>query len=501
MEDLRSGLDTINRLAAWDLFDLDFYRQEVSDIPGNQKGLLKYFYKNPAHLFQLKSHDFDLSFNFFSDFVGGHETEEDAFRFLNKRGIEFWGSLDKRFYFYSSIHENQASFINYVQRHIDEQFFIPGQGHYKSFDSSLFDFLNGYDFANANAYLGYKTSKHTHIELGHGNHFIGNGIRSLLLSDFSHNYFYFSFNVAVWKLNYQSILAELSPISSRQTPGNELLPKKYMSTHYLSFKASPRLEIGLFESVIYSRQDHFEFQYLNPVILYRTIEALIDSPDNVLLGLNFNYISPWRISFYGQFILDELKTSEIFSGDNWWGNKWGIQLGLKTFDLFNIKYLDLQLEYNKVRPYTYSHNTSVSGFEKYSISSYSHFNQSLAHPLGANFSEVIINLKYRINKRIFFQAQYLYSRVGKDLLDINYGSDILLNNLSRISDYGINHLQGAKSDISSVDLVLSYLILPELHLDAFAKIRSDDNEQLADLQTKYFGLGLRFNISRTNVDY
>ena len=501
LEDLRSSFDTIGVLASHDQFDFDYFKKEISDIPGTEKGLLKYFYKNPAHLVQLKSEDFDLSVNYYIDFVGIHEFEDDAFKYLNKRGLEFWGSLDKKFYFYSSIHENQTSFVNYVQLHVDSTYYIPGQGHYKPFNSSFFDFLEGYDFANANAYIGYKTSKHTHLELGHGKHFMGNGIRSILQSDFAHNYFYLSFNVNVWKFNYQSIVSELSPVSSRQTPGNDVLPKKYMASHYLSFKPNARFEIGLFESVVFSRQDQFEFQYLNPIILYRTVEALFDSPDNVMIGLNLNYISPWKTSIYGQFLLDELKTSEIFSDKGWWGNKWAIQLGLKSFDLFNIRFLDLQLEYNKVRPYTYSHNVSVTEFKDYSLSNYSHFNQPLAHPLGANFSEIIVQLKYRILKRLSFCARYLYTQQGKDPFGNNYGSNILLNNSSRISDFGIDHLQGEKSDIRSVDLFMSYCLLPEFYLDVYAKFRTDKNASLEDLNTNYLGLGFRYNISRTQIDY
>ena len=43
----------------------------------------------------------------------------------------------------------------------------------------------------------------------------------------------------------------------------------------------------------------------------------------------------------------------------------------------------LQIEYNRVRPYTYSHNTIVLN--------YGHNNQSMAHLWGANFSEAILN--------------------------------------------------------------------------------------------------------------
>ncbi len=490
--------------SAIDQSDILYLKKELNDpelYTIENAGLWGLFYQNPAYLYQLKTEDFNINVNAFFNFSTGHEREEDKFIFLNKRGIEFWGDLDQKLYFYSAIHENQANFLNYIQTFINQYQTIPGQGHYKPYQSSLVSAFNGYDFANAKAYLGYQTSRHTNIELGHGNHFIGNGIRSLLLSDFSHNYFYFSFNVNVWKLNYQSIVSELNPISSRQTLGNTVLPKKYMATHYLSLKLNPKFEIGLFESVVFSRENQFEFQYLNPVILYRTVEALFDSPDNVLLGININWMMLPRTSVYSQLLIDELKTSEIFSGNDWWGNKWALQLGLKHFDLFNIDHLDLQFEYNKVRPFTYSHNTTVQGFSDFALSNYSHFNQPLAHPLGSNFSEVIFRLRYRPINRIYISTQYFYTKVGRNHSEFNFGRDILLNNESRSSNFGVKHIQGAESKITSLNVSLSYRILHDLFFDINLRFRTDDNAILGKTETNYTGVGLRYNIENNSIDY
>ena len=45
-----------------------------------------------------------------------------------------------------------------------------------------------------------------------------------------------------------------------------------------------RINIGLFESIVFSRPNHFELQYLNPVIFYRTVEQMVGSPDNAMIG-------------------------------------------------------------------------------------------------------------------------------------------------------------------------------------------------------------------------
>lgn len=465
-----------------------------------QKGLWNTFYKNKAHFFEVKEADFNLTINPILNLQFGKDFENQNNVFLNQRGIELWGELDQKLYFYTSFYENQSNFFNYINPYIDQYKSIPGQGNYKDFSSSLFNIDNAFDYSNAQAYLGYKISKHSLLEIGHGRHFIGNGERSLLLSDFSNNYFYLKFAFRVWKLHYQSIFAELNSGSSKFTAGDNLLPKKYKATHYLSFKASPKFEIGFFETVVFSREDHFEFQYLNPVILYRTVEFFLDSPDNVLLGLNLNYMAFNKTSVYGQLVLDELRTSEVFSGNGWWGNKFGYQIGLKHFDLLGINNLDILAEFNSVRPYTYSHNSISEAFPNLSSSSYSHNNQALAHPLGSNFSEFILKLRYQPMHKLVLDCRFIYSTVGKSTGE-NNGSDILINNSSREMNFDNSLHQGAKSTINHLDVSVSYELFHSLFIDGFFKLRTDNNEVFENINTTFIGSGFRYNISNRKVDY
>jgi len=197
-----------------------------------------------------------------------------------------------------------------------------------------------------------------------------------------------------------------------------------MASHYLNFHVNDRLSIGLYESVIFSRENNFEFQYLNPIILYRTAEQFLDSPDNALLGFNIKWIPRLKYQIYGQLMIDELRTDQVFSGRGWWGNKIGYQIGLKKFDLFNISNLDLQLEINSARPYTYAHRDN--DVTKRPATSYSHFNQPLAHPYGANFREMILQLKYQVSNNLTLSGVMLHSNYGTDD-NLNIGRDILKN--------------------------------------------------------------------------
>ena len=480
-------------------YDLNYLLNDTIQ-PSTQRGLIKSIYQNPAHFLSYQSPSFEFVLNPILNFNLGHDLSEDQFVFQNTRGIELYGTLDKRLYFYTSFYENQSNFLSYITSSIERDKAILGQGNYKDYQSSVIDAFQGYDYSNAQAYLGYKLTDHAILELGHGKHFIGNGMRSLLLSDIGHNYFYFKFRVEVWKLLYQSVISELSGLSARFTPNNELLPKKYMASHYLDLNISDRLSIGLFESVIFSRENQFELQYLNPLILYRTVEHGLDSPDNVLLGMNLSWRPIDGMSLYGQILIDELSLSELTSSEGWWGNKYGLQLGVKSFDFLGIDHLDTQVEFNMVRPYTYSHRIELQGFEDYSITSYSHNNQPLAHPLGANFNEIILRIKYRLSNKLRSDIRYLYARAGRNN-DLNYGNNVLLNNSSRISDYGNAHLQGVSNNINMIDVHINYELFYKFFLDFNFRYRNDNNDESGQLNNNYFGFGIRYNVSVTQIDY
>ena len=467
----------------------------------NDKAFLKHFYKSPANFYELEKADFILKINPILNAKLGSESGSEYPVFQNTRGIDIRGVIDNKVYFYTSIYENQQRFFNFIERRIQSDFAIPGQGSFKEYQSSIIDKLKGHDFLNAQAYVGIPISKSIAIEFGHGKHFIGNGYHSLILSDYSHNYFYLKFNTKIWKFHYQNIFAELSALGPNLNPGDNLVPKKYMATHYLNFKPNDRFEIGLFESVVFNRLNHFEFQYLNPVILYRTVEQFLDSPDNVLMGLNFKFNILRKFSIYGQFMLDELKINEFLDGSGWWGNKYGWQIGLKYIDVFGVDQLDGQIEINSVRPYTYSHRDTIENFNDFALASYSHSNQALAHPLGSNFTEVLMRLQYQLNEKLGFESRLIFTTYGADD-ENNYGGNILRSFTNRVDDFGNTIGQGVENDILILGLDVHYRLFHNAYVDFNVLYRKQDSEDASQsLDTKYFGGGLRINVANQKLDY
>ena len=480
--------------------------EAVGNRPGPVKTIrqpfMKHFYKTPGNFFEVEKNDFVLKVNPVIDFNLGKEDNTSDLIFRNTRGINVRAYIDDRFYVFTNILENQARFNNFHESRINRYRAIPGNGLYKNYNSGVTDRINGWDYLNAQAYVGYQASKSVSIELGHGRHHIGNGIRSLLLSNHAHNYFYLKFNTQVWKFHYQNLFTELAPISDRYNPGNTILPKKYMANHYLAFKINDDMEIGLFEAVVFSRENQFELQYLNPVILYRTVEQFLDSPDNVLIGINGKWNIKNRFQLYGQFILDEFKLGEFTSGSGWWANKYGLQAGVKYINVGGVDHLDAQLEFNTATPYTYSHRDTLSINSDFALASYAHYNQPLAHPLGSNFREVIFALSYRPSPKWFIRSRLVVAAHGDDLPDENWGGEIFTPNPTRVMDFGNELLQGNKTDISLAGINVSYLIFHNYFLDFdFLYRKSTDQSDRNQFNTTYLGAGLRINLGQRFIDY
>ena len=481
----------------------EFKAMQIESLYESRPPVLRYFFNSPYHFWRLDTKNLQMSINPILDIRYGRDAENTGTLIQNTRGLSLKGILDEKLYFYVRILENQSSFPDFVNRYIAENRAIPGNGLYKTYNSSVISDFSGYDYLNVIAHLGVPISRSINLEFGHGNHFLGNGYRSLLLSDFSNNYLYLKFNTKVWKLHYQNLFAELNAVSNGWIPGDVLLPKKYMAQHYLSIKPNANFEIGLFESVIFSREGGFDLQYLNPIILYRAVEHNIGSPDNVMVGLNARW-SPYKgYSLYGQLVLSEFRLKESTGGSGWWANKVGYQLGLKFYDLLGIEMLDGMIEHNTVRPYTYAHSRPLTDVPRFSNASYTHHAMPLAHLLGANFRETIVGLNYQWTKKLRSELlAFIYTKGEDGNTGVSFGGNPVLNTDLRPSDFGNFTGQGIKADVNMMRVSLSYEFFPNYFLDGGLLMRNK-NSELESLSTdsNIFNFGIRANIGRTNFDF
>ena len=169
-------------------------------------------------------------------------------------------------------------------------------------------------------------------------------------------------------------------------------------------------------------------------------------------------------------------------------------MGAKYIDAFSVKNLDLQMEMNRVRPFTYSHRDSVAN--------YTHYNQPLAHPYGANFQEIIGIARYQPAAKWMLHAKAIYYMQGKDTGAVNYGGNIFLPNIPpyRTSEYGFSVGSGLKNKIAYASLLLSYEWKPNLFLEVNAVYRKLSASGISD-NTSVIYAGIRWNMHRREFDF
>ncbi len=434
------------------------------------------FYLKQPDFVHVHTDDFFLVLNPIVGVTGFYEKNNTANPlYLNSRGIEVRGRITDKLGFYTWFTDNQEKPISYIADWANKRQAVPGADYYQT------PAANKYDYLLAGGYIDFALIKnHINITFGYDKHFIGDGIRSLILSDFATGSPFLKISSRIGRFRYQNLFLELVSPYTRGT--DRVLPKKYAAIHHLSMNASKWLNLGIFESTMFSTRD-FDPGYLNPVIFYRSVEYASGSNTNVNAGLNFKAIVLKHLQFYGQFLLNE--------GN---GSRYGIQAGGKYFDVAGIKNLDIQGELNYVRPYTYAAKDSSASFTQY--------NQPLAHPLGANFAEIIGIIRYQPLSHLYTMLKGMYYIQGADTGSINYGNDIFRSTDTESPTANTGLINGNNANCALVNLNISYELRPNLFFDAGATYRrySYADGLLPTTSNTYGYFGIRLNFIRRSYD-
>jgi hypothetical protein len=456
---------------------------------------------------EIQGEEYWFTLNPIVDLQLGKESQSTiSYTYVNTRALNFRGGLGDKLNFTTTVFESQGRFADYFNQYAESikpaggnPAIIPGIGIAKKFKT------DSYDFPLAEANITFAPSKHIDLQLGYGRNFIGDGYRSLFESDASSPYPYFKINTNFWKIKYTNTYMWLKDVRPEVTR-ERTYSTKFMANHYLSWNVSNKLNIGLFESVIWANTNDrgFDASFVNPIIFYRSVEfASSARTGNALLGFSYKYKWSNQINFYGQFLLDEFSLSDIKSSDNSWKNKYGYQLGVKYYNAFQVNNLLVQLEFNHVRPYMYSHSTPITN--------YGHNNQSIGHQWGGNFKEFIAIARYH-QGRYFGDIKITAGTRGLDfdttVDNYNYGGDIYKDyDENRPFDSGVKIGQGNKTVVFIADILGGYLVNPTTNLKLFGSYiyRSFDpatnTATIFNRSTNWFTLGLRADIFNWYFDY
>ncbi|HLG03719.1 MAG TPA: hypothetical protein VI731_09005 [Bacteroidia bacterium] len=400
--------------------------------------------------------------------------------------------------------------------------FVPGMTALPSYQDSIAKFSgaipgwgdraypmgNGkYSFQHFSGNIIWRPGKVFNLQLGRDKHFWGEGHRSLFLSDLSAAFPYIKQQTTIWRLQYTSLFAWLQDWTNAYGPTGysaKNFRSKFATFHYISFNAAKWLNLGLFESVIWQGTDNnrsrgFDPNYLNPMVFFRPVEYSLGSSDNAMLGFAMKIRFNSNNIFYSQIFLDEFFLKEIRDWSlGWWANKQGMQLGYKCFNFGRVKNLFMQTELSIVRPYTYSHGSPQQ--------SYSNGGFALAHPMGANFAELIGMLSWSF-KRLIVSGKLVGARYGLDSDNYNYGQDIFKSYTTRTStggdpDYGHKIFDGVGTNLFYAELRTSYRFNTAfpLRVELIAGSRAENNI-LTRKKSTYLMAGLSLPLWRSHRDF
>jgi len=408
----------------------------------------------------------------------------------NTLGFGAYGEFYKNWSFQSSVNAGLYQFSEKTNSIIDSTGFLPNGNKYNRNSGNFYGDYN-FDFR-----ISYRPFHFLTLVFGNDKHFLGDGYRSLFLSNNAASFPFGNIVLDIWKIKYSVLYCFLKDI---EYPDFSQTYSKYNTIHFLSINLTKRFNVNIFESVSWSSRDSinhrgYDINYLNPVIFFRPVEFSLDdpSPDNVLLGLGFKYNFYRNYHFYGQVFVDDFLLSEFKSKNGYWANKQGIQLGIRAFDFLNVQHLFFLSEVNLVRPFTYEHLSSLSA--------YGNQYESLAHPLGSNFFESLTYVRFR-NEKFIFEAKWIYAKYGSDSSNVSLGNDLYKPYTLRIGEYGHELFQGILHEKIKHQYRISYTIWPKFDLYAFAGIKIEQNLNPLAENKIFFNFGLTTHFNFYDPDY
>lgn len=437
------------------------------------------------HLLDATGENYKLTISPIVDFSKSKDFNDTAnpSLFQNTRGLFIEGDLLKNFSFMTSVYENQSRFNQYEtsyysslgemypqgSNYVTQNAVIPGAGRTKPFKEG------GFDYAYAIGNIVYRPIRSVALIAGNSSQFIGDGHRSLLLSDNSVAAPFFRVDYKIsskWEFNFlRSKLFNLMrrPVS---TTVEAYYETKGYSVNYLTYKPANSLSISLFEGIIWSKGDSITSTNVHPLFYnpLPLVSGLIMSKEkvNTLYGLNLSFALKSNHRFYGQIGFSNLSIKNS-----------ALQIGYRGYNYFGLTDFMLQLEYNNVAESTY--NSSVNRLN------YSAYNLPMAHVKGNAFQEILI------------RSSYSYKRMYIDL-KTNY---FLLNNYNSGSLLPVDkQSQKVDGSVLLTQLEFGYRFNKLINLSLFASwLLRNEHSDLIDLTTNQFSIGLRTGILNHYNDF
>lgn len=409
------------------------------------------WFKN-QHLYSIKRANLWITLDPAIFFAVGYDKRDHRSTYENTRGFRISGMLYNRLLFSSELYETQARGFHSLQVFVDSFSVVPQHNRAKPFRN------HAYDVASVFGCFSYRVNKHTHISIFRDIVHIGYGYRSLFLSNQAapRTFLRIHTNQKFFAYDYLfDILQNVSLNGIINAPQSALggFQNKYASHIFLRFFTPFGVELGIFESVIWApfttAYNALHLKFFNPFPLSRTFYYGLNDKNNALLGCQLK-VEPFpKLFIYSQYAVDQCDVQM---------QRAAIQIGAKLKISESISF---QTEYNRIGAYMYAHYDVLQ--------SYSHYNQPLAHPLGANLNELLG--RFRITKgNVTFLMMMSYVSGGKDNDYEQNGQNVYANpDVSGWKGGMLGHLTKTSDRLMFIDSRFYYTINPVAPYNLFCE--------------------------------
>lgn len=490
LEEQRQELEAIDRAL------LDRYLGR-DPLPGAERlnRMIPFIYEDGLHLYALHDDDFSIVLDPLLYLSAGRASFSDSFdrpdnaaTWQNTRGIRLAGSIGAGFYFESRIEENQRR----IARPAYHRKTAPrlGRTHYYA-DRQVHDYLS------VAGSIGIRTGPFE-IRFGRDRNHWSQGVNSLFLSDYAPVYEQLQIRTTLGPFQLTNLFAALTDLSGLPAHfSDQTLPRTYTASHLITANLSSRVQVFLFESVVFAPDDvrgqGFDIAYLNPLVFYRAVEHDRGSPDSILIGAGGSWIVRPGYRLYGQGLITEFQIDELFAGRGYWANKWGVIGGIEATPDLPVN-LTVNYELSKIRPFTYSHGKPSTA--------YVHFEDYLGHSAGQNAIDHTLRVRLQPSARSHASLFAAYTVRGRNPEGINVGADPRVGyREDRENTHGYYTLGGIRQRMTLLELRTGYEILPNAHLEAHLRFDRTSDAELGRRQYVEPALALRWGMPFQSVRF
>jgi len=418
----------------------------VEKLPGFLKGFV---YRNRRNLFSTHGDNYSLYFDPVivrkASLGTLHETSKKDNIYTSSNGFRIHGTVGDHLGFRIDVRDSKEwGSRDYPENTATT---MPGLG-YAAFkkDSAEFDETSAHlAFSGGPIILSY----------GRGENIWGRGRKSsLALSGYGAPYDMIRFETGFWRLKFMFFTAEIEqypPIAQfyYTNPGatsDSVTVKKHLSGHRVEIDITDRINIGLYEAVIYGGR--WDLSYLNPLMFLKGAEHANGDHDNAVMGLDFRIFVHRSHSIYGELFIDDITTKKLDT--DWYGNKLAYQIGSYIVEPFGFYDVDSRIEYTRISPWVYTHRLPIN--------TYTHYGDVLGYPLGPNSDELFMEFRKRFSRRLHTSLSFSKQRHGNNPEGENIGGDPVMGYRDGDSKKA-EFLAGTVERIQAVSFDVSYEIL------------------------------------------